>query len=80
MSSKTLKLSRLVIKILDFNFNYALRLIEFKLCLYLNSILGSVVVVVGMYVLLWGKSQDQHEACDELPKKMHKFHGQEIAN
>lgn len=25
------------------------------------------MVIVGMYVLLWGKSKDQ-EACDALPK------------
>ncbi|XP_057792140.1 WAT1-related protein At3g30340-like [Salvia miltiorrhiza] len=48
--------------------------------IYLGSILGSVVVVVGMYVLLWGKSKDQQEACGALPKRIDESHTQQITN
>ncbi|KAI3444652.1 hypothetical protein Pfo_001317 [Paulownia fortunei] len=37
--------------------------------IYLGSILGSLVVIVGMYVLLWGKSNDE-ETCNRLPKRI----------
>ncbi|KAL8500184.1 hypothetical protein ACS0TY_019969 [Phlomoides rotata] len=36
---------------------------------YLGSILGSIVVIVGMYILLWGKSKDE-EICEALPKRI----------
>ncbi|GFP82300.1 wat1-related protein at3g30340 [Phtheirospermum japonicum] len=36
--------------------------------IYLGSILGSLVVIVGMYVLLWGKSNDE-ETCNAVPKR-----------
>ncbi|XP_011094606.2 WAT1-related protein At3g30340 [Sesamum indicum] len=35
--------------------------------IYLGSILGSVVVILGMYVLLWGKGKDE-DTCDGVPK------------
>ncbi|XP_047938115.1 WAT1-related protein At3g30340-like [Salvia hispanica] len=45
--------------------------------IYLGSVLGSIVVVVGMYVLLWGKSKDVQEA---LPKTVDVPQHQDIAN
>ncbi|KAK4418726.1 WAT1-related protein [Sesamum alatum] len=35
--------------------------------IYLGSILGSVVVILGMYVLLWGKTKDE-DTCDMISK------------
>lgn len=31
----------------------------------MNSILGSVLVIIGLYVLLWGKSNDKQDQAAE---------------
>ncbi|KAL3616587.1 hypothetical protein CASFOL_039977 [Castilleja foliolosa] len=36
--------------------------------IYLGSVSGSLVVILGMYVLLWGKSNDE-ETCDTVHKR-----------
>ncbi|KAK6162412.1 hypothetical protein DH2020_002253 [Rehmannia glutinosa] len=48
--------------------------------IYLGSVLGSIVVIVGMYVLLWGKSINDEESCSRVPKRMDGCNGQDSAH
>lgn len=37
----------------------------------MNSILGSLLVIIGMYVLLWGKSNDKQDHAAEEDADCH---------
>ncbi|KAL3814893.1 hypothetical protein ACJIZ3_016161 [Penstemon smallii] len=46
--------------------------------IYLGSILGSIIVIIGMYTLLWGKSKDE-EILDHIQTKVNADYGKELA-
>ncbi|XP_030454164.1 WAT1-related protein At3g30340-like [Syzygium oleosum] len=45
--------------------------------LYLGSLLGSVLVIVGLYVLLWGKNREMHESIEKKAQPVQDIEDQE---
>lgn len=45
--------------------------------LYLGSLLGSVLVIVGLYVLLWGKNREMHESIKKMAQSARDIEDQE---